>query len=94
LASDPNEEEIHEKAQQFARLLAAEIKLYNQAKIIQGRQNKDVYRRLEKEIEKARASYDKKYGNTAAVAGDYFTKEIIRTLADNDVDLMGSGFLH
>jgi hypothetical protein len=86
-------EEIHKKAQRFAGLLAAEIKLYNQAKVNNGRQNRDLYRRLKKDIEKSRAAYAKKYGKTVAATGDYFTKEIIRVLADNDVALMGSEFL-
>jgi hypothetical protein len=89
---DSSPEEIHEKAQRFARLLVDEIKLYNQAKVNKGRQSKDLYRRLKKDIEKSRAGYDKKYGNTVAASGDYFTKEIIRGLADNDVTLMGCEF--
>lgn len=93
--ADPKAQEakIHKNAQQFARLLVREIKLYNQAKISEGRQHKDLYSRLKNEIEKSRASYDKRYCNTVAARGDYFTQEVIKALADNDVALMGSGFL-
>jgi hypothetical protein len=86
------QEEISEQAQQFAQLLANEIKLYNQDKIREGRKNRDLYSRLKKDIEKSRESYNKRFGSTAAAGGDYFTKEIIRILADNDVALMGSEF--
>ena len=84
--------EIHRKAQRFARLLMDDIKLYNQAKVNEGRQNKDLYGRLKEDIEKSRASYDKRYGSTVASQSDYFTEEVIKVLADNDIALMGGGF--
>jgi hypothetical protein len=86
------DEEIHRKARRFAKLLVDEIKLYNQAKVNEGRQNKDLYSRLKEDIEKSRASYDKRYGSTVAAQADYFTEEVIKVLADNDVALMGGGF--
>ena len=43
----PEDADTHRKAQRFARLLVDEIKLYNQAKVAEGRRNKDLYDRLE-----------------------------------------------
>ncbi len=88
----PGDEEVHKKARRFAKLLVDEIKLYNQAKVTEGRQNRDLYERLREDIEKSRATYDKRYGQTPASQGDYFTVEVVRILADNDRDLMGEGF--
>ena len=88
----PGEEEVHKKARRFAKLLVDEIKLYNQAKVNEGRQCKDLYDRLREDIEKSRATYDKRYGQTPAARGDYFTSEVVRILADNDRTLMGDGF--
>lgn len=88
----PADDEVHKKAKRFAKLLVDEIKLYNQAKVNEGRANKDLYNRLREDIEKSRASYDKRYGNTQAASADYFTQEIIKVLADNDAALLGSGF--
>src|SRR5713101_2893645 len=84
--------EIHRKAQRFARLLMDDIKLYNQAKVSEGRKHKDLYDRLKEDIEKSRATYFKRYGNTAAGAADYFNQELIRSLAEDDVSLLGSNF--
>jgi hypothetical protein len=84
--------EIHRKAQRFARLLMDEIKLYNQAKVSEGRKHKDLYDRLKEDIEKSRSTYQKRYGNTAAGAADYFNQELIRSLAEDDVSLLGSNF--
>jgi hypothetical protein len=86
------DDEIHRKAQRFARLLMDEIKLYNQAKVNEGRKHKDLYDRLKEDIEKSRATYKKRYGNTPAASGDYFNHELLRSLAEDDVALMGANF--
>lgn len=91
-AISPEDEEVHKKAKRFAKLLVDEIRLYNQAKVTEGRKHKDLFKRLQEDIEKSRATYDKRYGHTPAAAGDYFNKEVIRILANNDESLMGGGF--
>jgi hypothetical protein len=92
VAESPAEQEVHSKAQRFARLLVDEIKLYNQAKVVEGRKNKDIYERLKEVIEKSRATYQKRYGATAATSGNYFHREIIRSLAEDDPSIMGANF--
>lgn len=88
----PEDADVHRKAQRFARLLVDEIKLYNQAKLLEGRQNKDLYDRLKEDIDKSRSTYQKRYGSTVAASGDYFSQELIRSLAEDDVSLLGSNF--
>jgi len=90
----PEDQAIHRKAQRFARLLVDEIKLYNQAKVAEGRNNKDLYDRLQEPIEKSRATYQKRYGNTVAAPANYFQHEIIRSLAEDDLSMMGANFRH
>ena len=89
-SASEHEAEVHRKAQRFARLLVDEIKLYNQAKVAEGRKNKDLYDRLKDDIEKSRTTYKKRYGNTAAT--DYFQAELVRSLAEDDVSVMGANF--
>jgi hypothetical protein len=89
-ASD--EDELHKKARRFAKLLVEEIKLYNQPRVEEGRQHKDLYDRLRVDIEKSRSTYDKRYAESPVASANYFTQELIRILADNDVSLMGAGF--
>lgn len=86
------EDDAHKKARRFAKLLVDEIKLYNQSKVTEGKQNHDLYDRLREDIEKSRAAYDKKFSGTPASSANYFTQELIRVLADNDVTLMGGNF--
>jgi len=86
------DQEVHRKAQRFARLLVDEIKLYNQAKVSEGRSKNDLYDRLKDTIEKSRTTYQKRYGNTVAASGNYFQHEVIRSLAEDDLKIMGPNF--
>jgi hypothetical protein len=84
-------DEVHKKAKRFAKLLVDEIKLYNQAKVAEGRQHRDLYDRLREDIDKSRAAYNKRYADSVSDA-DYFTIELVRILADNDRGVMGGNF--
>jgi hypothetical protein len=86
------EDELHKKARRFAKLLVEEIKLYNQAKVNEGKANHDLYDRLRDDIEKSRETYDKRYGQTAAGSSDLFNQELVRILADNNASLLGAAF--
>jgi hypothetical protein len=86
------ERDVHTRAQRFARLLVDEIKLYNQDKVAEGRARKDLYDRLKDDIDKSRASYSKRYGSSPAASADYFTRELVRVLADDDASLLGANF--
>jgi hypothetical protein len=88
----PEDADVHRKAQRFARLLMDEIKLYNQAKVAEGRKHKDLYDRLKEDIDKSRSTYHKRYGNTVAASADYISSELIRSLAEDDVSLLGPNF--
>ncbi len=86
------DQEVHKKAKRFAKLLVDEIKLYNKGKVEEGRANKDIYKRLQEDIDKSRSTYEKRYNNSVAGPANYFQAEIIRILADNDVSLLGADF--
>jgi hypothetical protein len=88
----PEDADTHRKAQRFARLLVDEIKLYNQAKVNEGRRHKDLYDRLKEDIDKSRATFTKRYGSSAAASGDYFQREVVRSLAEDDLSVMGANF--
>lgn len=91
-ALSPEDADTHRKAQRFARLLVDEIKLYNQAKVAEGRRNKDLYDRLKEDIDKSRGTFQKRYGGTAAANSDYLNSELVRSLAEDDLSIMGANF--
>jgi chromosome segregation ATPase len=90
-SSGDNTEAARLRARRFAKLLVDEIKLYNKDAVEQGRRNSDLYDRLRESIDKSRASYDKRWGKTINDA-DYFREELVRNLADNNVEVLGSNF--
>jgi hypothetical protein len=93
-AASGADEELHKKAKRFAKLLVDEIKLYNPAKVTEGRAHNDLYDRLKDDIDKSRAMYDKRYASTQAAAAKYFDAELVRVLAENDVTKLGANFPH
>jgi hypothetical protein len=83
------EQRAHNDARRFARLLVSEIKLYNAAKVNDGRRNYDLYERLKDEIDRSRKVYDKRVSPTVAARFDYFYDELVQTLAEGDPAKLG-----
>jgi hypothetical protein len=79
----------HDEARRFARLLVSEIKLYNEAKVEQGRKNKDLYERLKEDIDRSRQMYDERIPDDVRKASNYFYEELVRILADGDAGVLG-----
>ena len=77
-------------ARRYARLLVSEIKLYNEAAVRAGREQRDLLQRLRAEIDRALKLYEERV--PAAVGGRhaYFQQELIQTLADGDAALLGA----
>ena len=89
----PEEERrIHNDARRFARLLVSEIKLYNEKKVIEGREARDLYERLREAIDRSREMYDKRIQPPVAAKFDYFHYEIVNSLADGSAGRLGAGY--
>jgi hypothetical protein len=86
------DEKLHAEAKRFARLLVSEIKLYNERHVAEGRQNRDLYLRLKKDIDRSREMYEKRVSPNVARKIDYFHDEVIRILGDNDPSTLGSDY--
>ena len=84
-----DEAKKHDEARRFARLLVSEIKLYNEAKVEQGRKNKDLYERLKEDIDRSRQMYDERISQDVRKASNYFYDELVRILADGDTAALG-----
>ena len=88
----PEEEKLHTDAKRFARLLVSEIKLYNEHRVVEGRENRDLYLRLKRDIDRSREMYEKRVSRSVSRKIDYFHDEIIRILGDNDPSTLGSDY--
>ena len=84
----PSPSEI-EAARRFARLVVSELKLYNEAAVVAGREARDLRVRLRDELARARRLYEARVPATLPARDDYFDQEVVRTLADGDPALLG-----
>jgi len=85
----PEEQKAHEDAKRFARLVVSEIKLYNEAKVSEGRRQKDLYERLKEDIERGRQMYAERVPGAVRDATNYFYDELVRILAGGDAGALG-----
>ncbi|QQS32016.1 MAG: GAF domain-containing protein [Acidobacteriota bacterium] len=89
----PEEERrLHNDARRFARLLVSEIKLYNEKKVLEGRDANDLYDRLKEAIDRSREMYDKRVQPPVAAKFDYFHYELVNALADGDQGRLGASY--
>jgi hypothetical protein len=85
----PEEQKAHEDAKRFARLVVSEIKLYNEAKVNEGRRQKDIYERLKEDIERGRQMYAERVPAPLRDSTNYFFDELVRILAGGDASALG-----
>ncbi len=78
-----------EEARRFARLLVSEIKLYNEEQVERGRELRDLYKRLQEDIDRSREMFDKRISPEIRARQDFFQDELVRILADGDPELLG-----
>jgi hypothetical protein len=88
-AMSPEETKAHEDAKRFARLVVSEIKLYNEAKVNEGRRHKDIYERLKEDIERGRQMYADRVAPNVRDSTNYFYDELVRILAGGDQGALG-----
>ncbi len=85
----PQDQKAHDDAKRFARLVVSEIKLYNEAKVTEGRRTKDIYERLKEDIERGRQMYQDRVAPQVRDTTDYFQDELVRILAGGDASALG-----
>ena len=73
----------HEKAKRLARLIVADIILYNQDKIAEGIKNDSLFSLLEKDITEGRKYYDRQVDPSVARETPYFDWALVDQLVKN-----------
>lgn len=87
-----DERRLHNDARRFARLLISEIKLYNEQKVREGREEGDLYNRLREAIERSRDMYDKRVQPPVTSKFDYFHYELVNNLAEGNEEKLGGSY--
>jgi hypothetical protein len=89
---DDDDQRLHAEARRTARLLIAEIKLYHEQELQEGRENCDIYQRLQKEIDHGRVLYSQQVSGDILAARDYFHDELVRILTENEPSRLGEAY--
>ena len=77
-------------ARRTARLLVADIRLFHERSVNEGRRQRNLLSCLGPEIEKARQAYNEQVPPGIRSDTDYFHQELVRTLAGGDATLLGN----
>jgi hypothetical protein len=86
------EQQIHLRAQRFARVQAAELRLYHADVVQVGRSRRNLYEALRQPIDDARQAFRTRFFTDCPSMVDYLHLELTRTLANDDPDLLGSTY--
>jgi hypothetical protein len=85
------EREMHLRAQRFARIRVAAMRLHRWRAVENGRQSRNLYGELKKEIDAAREEYWEQFGSCPSIV-DYLHRELVSTLANHDESLLGADY--
>ena len=86
------EQELHLKAQRFARVQVASMRLYRARQVQEGRGARNLYTALRAEIDVGRAEFRAQFMSASALMVDYFHLELLRSLANDDPALLGEEY--
>jgi hypothetical protein len=86
------ERELHLRAKRFARVQAAEMRLFRSAEVRGGRARQNLYQALQGPIDKAREAFHRQFLAACPSMVDYLHQELVRTLANGDAAALGSSY--
>jgi hypothetical protein len=86
------DQDLHLRAQRFARVKIAEIRLYKSQAVKAGRASQSLYALLKPEIDAGRDGFREQYLTASPTMVDYFHVELLRTLANEDATLLGADY--
>ncbi|MGA3239812.1 MAG: hypothetical protein ABSG03_26350 [Bryobacteraceae bacterium] len=88
----PEEQRIHLRAQRFARVQAAEMRLHEGPAVLTGRSRRNLYEALRDHIDAAREQFQRDFFARCPSMVDYLHVELVRTLANDDAELLGENY--
>ena len=86
------EQQIHLRAQRWARVRTAELRLRRSAAVQAGRSHRNIYETLKEPIDASREEFRKTFFAACPSMVDYLHLELLRTLAHDDADLLGKDY--
>ena len=84
----PQESLRRDEARRFAKLVATDIRLYNEEAVVLGRRDRDLFRRLADSIERGRELFDRRFPDLGAPGQSLLHQALVEILAGGDEDLL------
>jgi hypothetical protein len=86
------EQQAHLRAQRFARVQVAEMRLFETDAVHSGRERHNLYDALHNSIDRAREAFRKQFFAACPSMVDYLHLELVRTLANDNPELLGKDY--
>jgi hypothetical protein len=86
------DQEVHLRAQRFARTRVAQMLLHKVNQVRSGRASNNLYKELKGDIDAGREAFRQQYIETCPSMVDYFHLELVRTLAKDTPDALGPNY--
>jgi hypothetical protein len=86
------DQELHLRAQRFARVQVAEMRLYKSRQVRSGRADRNLYGALKEEIETSREAFRRQFLAATPSMADYLHQELVRSLSNDDPSLLGPDY--
>jgi hypothetical protein len=83
----PADREV-EAARRFAKLVATDIRLYNEEAVVQGRRDGDLARRLAEQLSRGRETFERRYGSMGPAGLSLLHEAYVEVLAGGDGELL------
>ena len=84
---------LHLRAQRFAQVAIARMRVENSPAVREGQQRGDLYGSLREQIDRARAEYKEQFlSGQSKTMVDYLYVELLRSLANDEDRMLGAGF--
>jgi len=87
-----DEQRIHLRAQRFARVEVAQMRLFQSDAVLAGRAGRNLYDALRNSIDAAREAFRRSFFAPCSSMVDYLHLELVQTLANDDPDLLGDNY--
>lgn len=88
----PQEQEIHLRAQRYARVQVAELRLYQSERVRQARKDSNIYGVFRQEIDQVRSDFKTQFVETCPSMLDYYHMELVRILANENEKVLGPDY--
>jgi hypothetical protein len=92
-AASPLDDAQLDAARRYAKLLATDIRLYNEESVMLGRRNGDLVERLGEHLDRGKATFLRRHGELGPTALEILHDAYLQVLAGGNAELMPAGVL-